>query len=169
MIENVEKQVPTAPYAGPGHWNDPDMLEVGNGHMTNDEYRTHMSLWALTASPLLAGNDIRTMTAETKAILLNKEVIAIDQDSLGKQASPVKHGDLETWIKPLSNGEVAVGVINLGTNPAQGEVSADELSLKGSVKSARDVWTHKDVAFKNGLYTETIPSHGVMLLTVSAR
>jgi alpha-galactosidase len=169
MIENVEKQVPTAPYAGPGHWNDPDMLEVGNGHMTNDEYRTHMSLWALTASPLLAGNDIRTMTPETKAILLNKEIIAIDQDPLGKQASPVKHGDLETWIKPLANGEVSVGVVNLGANPAQGEVRANELNLKGSVKSARDVWTHKDIAFKDGLYSEIIPSHGVMLLTVSAK
>ncbi len=85
---NVEKQAPTAPYAGPGHWNDPDMLEIGNGHMTDDEYRSHMSLWALTAAPLLAGNDIRTMTAVTKSILLNKEVIAIDQDPLGKQASP---------------------------------------------------------------------------------
>jgi alpha-galactosidase len=169
MIENVEKQVPTAPYAGPGHWNDPDMLEVGNGHMTNDEYRTHMSLWALTASPLLAGNDIRTMTAETKAILLNKEVIAIDQDPLGRQASPVKQGDLETWIKPLADGGVAVGVVNLGASTAQGEVHMDELRLKGSVSSARDVWTHKDVAFRNGLYTETIPSHGVMLLTVSAK
>ena len=62
MIGNIEKQVPTAPYAGPGHWNDPDMLEIGNGHMTDDEYRTHMSLWALVAAPLLAGNDIRTMT-----------------------------------------------------------------------------------------------------------
>jgi alpha-galactosidase len=90
MMSNMEKQVPTAPYAGPGHWNDPDMLEIGNGHMTDDEYRTHMSLWALVASPLLAGNDIRTMTDATKAILMNKEVIAIDQDALGKQASPVK-------------------------------------------------------------------------------
>ena len=82
MIGNIEKQVPTAPYAGPGRWNDPDMLEVGNGHMSDDEYRTHMSFWALTAAPLLAGNDIRSMSEATKAILLNKEVIGIDQDAL---------------------------------------------------------------------------------------
>jgi alpha-galactosidase len=79
MIENVEKQVPTAAYAGPGHWNDPDMLEIGNGHMTDDEYRTHMSLWALVAAPLLAGNDLRTMSAATKSILMNREGMALVQ------------------------------------------------------------------------------------------
>ena len=117
MMDNIHKQVPTAPDAGPGHWNDPDMLEIGNGHMSDDEYRTHMSLWALTAAPLLAGNDIRSMSDTTKSILLNKEVIAIDQDALGKQASPVKNGNLETWVKPLKDGSVAVGVVNLDKAP----------------------------------------------------
>src|SRR4029078_8849329 len=93
-----------APYAGPGHWNDPDMLEIGNGHMTDTEYQTHMSLWALAAAPLLAGNDLRNMSAETKAILMNKEVIAVDQDALGKQATPVRNGEFETWVKPLADG-----------------------------------------------------------------
>jgi alpha-galactosidase len=73
MINNIESQMPTAPYAGPGHWNDPDMLEIGNGGMTDDEYRTHMSLWALSAAPLLAGNDVRNMSASTMSILLNRE------------------------------------------------------------------------------------------------
>jgi alpha-galactosidase len=167
MIGNIEKQVPTAPYAGPGHWNDPDMLEIGNGHMSDDEYRTHMSLWALAAAPLLAGNDIRNMTAATKAILLNKEVIAVDQDALGKQASPEKNGDLETWIKPLAGGSVAVGVVNLGTGPAQATVNANDLHLKGPVKKARDLWAHKDVKFANGSYSATVPSHGVLLLKLS--
>jgi alpha-galactosidase len=167
MIGNIEKQVPTAPYAGPGHWNDPDMLEIGNGHMTDDEYRTHMSLWALTASPLLAGNDIRTMSAVTKSILLNKEVIAIDQDPLGKQASPVKNGDLETWIKPLADGSVAVGVVNLGGSAAQATVSAHDLSLSGAVKTARDLWSHSEVKFADGAYSASVPSHGVLLLKVS--
>ncbi len=169
MIGNIEKQVPTAPYAGPGHWNDPDMLEIGNGHMTDDEYRSHMSLWALTAAPLLAGNDIRTMSAATKSILLNKEVIAIDQDPLGKQASPVKSGDLETWTKPLADGDVAVGVINLGSAPAQATVKASDLQVGGKVKNARDLWTHTDVKFKDGAYSATVPSHGVLLLRVSAK
>ncbi len=169
MIGNVEHQVPTAPYAGPGHWNDPDMLEIGNGHMTDDEYRTHMSLWSLAAAPLLAGNDIRTMTDATKAILLNKEVIAIDQDPLGKQASPVKNGDLETWFKPLADGGVAVGVVNLGPAAAQATVNASDLQLSGSVKKARDLWAHKDVKFTGGAYTAAVPSHGVLLLRVSGK
>ncbi len=169
MMGNVEKQVPTAPYAGPGHWNDPDMLEIGNGHMTDDEYRTHMSLWALVAAPLLAGNDIRTMSETTKSILLNKEVIAIDQDPLGKQASPVKNGDLETWVKPLSDGGVAVGVVNLGAAAAQATVNANDLQLNGGVKTARDLWAHKDVEFANGAYSATVASDGVLLLRISAK
>jgi alpha-galactosidase len=169
MIDNIEKQVPTAPYAGPGHWNDPDMLEVGNGHMSADEYRTHMSLWSLTASPLLAGNDIRTMSDVTKSILLNKEVIAIDQDPLGKQASPVKNGDLETWVKPLADGGVAVGVVNLGASTATATVKASDLLPGKKVKSARDLWTHADVKFTDGSYSASVPSHGVLLLRVAAK
>ncbi len=167
MIENVEKQVPAAPYAGPGRWNDPDMLEVGNGHMTDEEYRTHMSLWALAASPLLAGNDICTMSPETRAILMNREVIAVDQDTLGKQASPVKQGDLETWVKPLADGGAAVGVVNLGASPAAVTVRAGDLGLSGTVKTARDLWAHKNVALNNGAYSATVPSHGVLLLRMT--
>ncbi len=170
MIGNVELQVPTAPVAGPGHWNDPDMLEIGNGHMTDDEYRTHMSLWALVAAPLLAGNDIRTMSEATKAILLNSEVIAIDQDTLGKQASPVKTGsNLERWVKPLADGGLAVGIVNLGAAAAQATVATSDLGLTGTVSSARDLWAHKDVQFTNGSYSATVPSHGTLLLRVSAR
>jgi len=169
MMSNIEKQVPTAPYAGPGHWNDPDMLEIGNGHMTDDEYRTHMSLWSLTAAPLLAGNDIRTMSAVTKSILMNKEVIAIDQDSLGKQASPVKDGNFETWVKPLADGSVAVGVINLGSSTAQATVHAADLHLGGKPTKARNLWSHKDVKFAQDAYGAQVPSHGVLLLRVWAQ
>jgi alpha-galactosidase len=145
------------------------MLEIGNGHMTADEYRTHMSLWSLTAAPLLAGNDVRTMTDVTKSILLNKEVIAINQDPLGKQASPVKNGDFETWVKPLAGGGVAVGVVNHGSAAAQATVKAGDLPLSGSVKHARDLWAHKDVKFVGGAYSATVPSHGVLLLRMSAK
>jgi len=168
MIGNVEQQVPTAPYAGPGHWNDPDMLEIGNGHMTADEYRTHMSLWSLAAAPLLAGNDIRTMTETTRSILLNKEVIAIDQDPLGKQASPVKNGNFETWVKPLADGGVAVGVVNLGPAAAEATVKAADLKF-AKVGKARDLWAHKDVKFTDGVYTASVPSHGVLLLRVEGK
>ena len=166
MIANIGKQVQTAPYAGPGHWNDPDMLEIGNGHMTDDEYRTHISLWALTASPLLAGNDVRNMTPAIKDILLNREVIAVDQDSLGKQASPVKTGDLEVWTKPLADGSVAVGVVNLGSSETPASVRASDIGIRGKVKSARDLWTHKNVAFSDGVYIAKVPSHGVLMLRV---
>ena len=169
MIANIEKQVPTAPYAGPGHWDDPDMLEIGNGGMTEDEYRTHMSLWALSAAPLLAGNDVRSMTPATKAILMNKEVIAIDQDPLGKQAVPVKNGDFETWIKPLADGSVAVGVVNLSPSAGRAVITATELHLKGPVKTSRDVWAHNNVSFSHQGYTQIIPSHGVLLLRASAQ
>jgi len=166
MIDNVEKQVPTAPYAGPGHWNDPDMLEIGNGHMTDDEYRTHMSLWALVAAPLLAGNDVRSMSPVTASILLNREVIAIDQDPLGRQASPVKLGSMQRWEKPLADGSVAVGLVNMSSSPARGVLAAHDLSLIGQITRAQDLWAHKDVEFKNGEYSATIPSHGTLLLRV---
>jgi len=169
MIANIEKQVPTAPFAGPGHWNDPDMLEIGNGHMTDDEYRTHMSLWALTASPLLAGNDVRSMTPATKAILLNREVLDVDQDTLGKQASPVKSGELETWVKPLADGSVVVGVVNMGATETVANIKASDLGLRAGVKSARDVWAHTNVTFTNGSYSAKVPSHGVLMLRVSAK
>jgi alpha-galactosidase len=169
MIANVEKQAPTAPWAGPGHWNDPDMLEIGNGHMTADEYRTHMSLWALVAAPLLAGNDVRTMTETTKSILMNKEVVAIDQDPLGKQASPARNGDLEVWVKPLADGGVAVGVVNFGSAAEEVTLKEADLGLGGSVKRARDLWAHKDVKFTGGVYKASVPSHGVLMLRVSAK
>lgn len=167
MTANIEKQVPTAPYAGPGHWNDPDMLEIGNGHMTDAEYRTHMSLWALSAAPLLAGNDIRHMLPATKAILLNKEVILVDQDSLGKQATPVRNGQFETWIKPLADGSVAVGVVNFGPATARATIQASKLPLSGKVRHARDLWAHKNVKFRNGEYSADVPSHGILMLRVS--
>jgi alpha-galactosidase len=169
MMGNIHKQVPTAPYAGPGHWNDPDMLEVGNGHMTDNEYRTHMSLWALTAAPLLAGNDIRKMSDSTRSILLNKEVIAIDQDRLGKQASPVTHGNIETWVKPLKDGGVALGVVNLDRAPGTAQVKASDLRFKHAVRSARDLWAHKDVKFTNGEYSVIVAAHGILLLRIPAQ
>ena len=166
MIDNIEKQVPTAPYAGPGHWNDPDMLEVGNGHMTDDEYRTHMSLWALVACASTRRQRHPQHVPVTNSILLNREVIAIDQDPLGRQASPVKYGSLERWEKPLADGSVAVGLVNMGSSPVRGVVDARDLSLRGKVTKARDLWAHKNVEFKNGEYSATIPSHGTLLLHV---
>jgi alpha-galactosidase len=157
-----------APYAAPGHWNDPDMLEIGNGGMTDEEYRTHMSLWSLLSAPLLAGNDLRSMSQATKDILLNRDVIAIDQDSLGKQATRIaKDGDQQIWVKSLADGGIAVGVFNLGSTEASITLKANDLKLSDSAH-ARDVWGKKRVSFKNGTYTAKVPSHGVLLLRTSA-
>ena len=169
MLGNIERQAALAPFAGPGHWNDPDMLEIGNGGMNDAEYRAHMSLWAITAAPLIAGNDIRNMTPAIKAILLNREVIAIDQDELGKQATPRKQGTLETWVKPLADGSVAVVLVNLGPAEADVTVTAADLGLAKQVSSARDLWAHTDVAFKEGAYTQKVASHDVLMLRVQAQ
>ena len=166
MVANIEKQASTAPYAGPGHWNDPDMLEIGNGNMTDVEYRTHMSLWALAAAPLLAGNDIRSMPPAIKQILLNSEVLDVDQDALGKQASPMKSGGLETWVKPLADGSVAVGVVNIGEADREARLRASDLG-PSKVKSARDLWRHSNVLFRAGVYTAKVPPHGILMLRVT--
>ncbi|MFZ0282096.1 MAG: glycoside hydrolase family 27 protein, partial [Bacteroidales bacterium] len=113
MIDIFNRQKDLARYAGPGKWNDPDMLEVGNGGMTTDEYKTHFSLWCMLASPLMAGNDLQKMTPEIKEILLNKEMIAVDQDTLGRQATCYRdNGDYQIWVKALSNNEKAVCLLN---------------------------------------------------------
>src|SRR5271170_1277537 len=153
-------------YAGPGHWNDPDMLEVGNGGMNLEEYRTHMSLWALLAAPLLAGNDLSTMKAETIALLTNREVIAIDQDRLGKQADRVRaEGTQEIWTRPLADGSKAVGIFNRFDWPQTIEINFREFGFKSSVK-ARDIWAAKDLGTLSGDYAARVPSHGVVLLRV---
>ena len=156
-------------YAKPGQWNDPDMLEIGNGGMNAVEYRTHMSLWALLAAPLLAGNDLSAMTAETKAILTNREVIAIDQDPAGRQGDRVRaEGPLEVWARPLAGGGKAVGLFNLSDVPAEMELSLSEVGVGGGAK-LHDVWTGKDVAAPGGRFKTLVPAHGTVLLRVSSR
>jgi alpha-galactosidase len=152
-------------YAGVGRWNDPDMLEVGNGGMTDTEYQTHMSLWSMLASPLLAGNDVRSMSPKTLEILTNKEVIAVDQDALGKQGHRVwQQGTNEIWVKPLSGGATAVAAFNRGDAASNVQVKWEDIGLKGK-HSARDLWLHKDAPAAAELTAE-IPSHGVMMMRV---
>ena len=153
-------------FAGPGHWNDPDMLEVGNGGMKRDEYRTHMALWAILAAPLLAGNDLRSMTPETKDLLANAEVIAVDQDSKGVQGHRVwEEGTLEVWVKPLADGSYAVGLFN--RTEAAFKMSFDFKAVNIQHPSKlRDLWEHKDLSTEGDSYTTEVPTHGVALLRV---
>jgi len=165
MIQIGFGQAGLSKYAGPGHWNDPDMLEVGNGGMTGAEYRTHMSLWAILAAPLLAGNDLTKMTPETLSILGNREVIAIDQDPLGRQGDRVTaEGPLEVWAKPLTGGAKAVGLFNTADFPNYVEVDYARLGLKGAQKT-RDIWAAKDLG-KMSRYRVLVPGHSVVLLKV---
>ena len=160
-------QAGLAKYAGPGHWNDPDMLEVGNGKLNLEENRTHMSLWVLLAAPLLAGNDLSTMPPDTKAILTNREVIAIDQDALGKQGDRVSAtGPVEVWAKPLKGGEKAIGLFNRDDTPLPVSVQLSDLGFPGGA-TARDIWAAKDLGKLTGTYTVTVPRHGVVLLRLS--
>ena len=153
-------------FAAPGHWNDPDMLEVGNGGMTTDEYRTHMSLWAILAAPLLAGNDLTTMTPETIALLTNKEVIAIDQDPAGKQGDRVTaEGPMEIWARSLADGSKAVALFNRHHGPMPMKVDFRQVGFSGPVK-VRDIWAAKDLG-SLATYEVVVPRHGVVLLRVS--
>jgi alpha-galactosidase len=143
------------------------MLEVGNGGMNLEEYRTHMSLWALLAAPLLAGNDLSTMKPETIALLTNREVIAIDQDRLGKQADRVRaEGSQEIWARSLADGSKAVGIFNRFDWPQTIEISFREFGFRGNVK-ARDIWAAKDLGTLSTDYKAHVPGHGVLLLRVS--
>jgi len=155
-------------YAGPGHWNDPDMLEVGNGGMTQEEYRAHFSMWAMFSAPLLAGNDISNMTPGTKEILLNKEVIAIDQDPLGQQAHRVKKtGDLEIWSKQLQDGSRAVALLNRSPAAAKISVAWTNIGYPGKLSATvRNLWNANDLGKQTESYSAEVPSHGVVLLTI---
>jgi alpha-galactosidase len=167
MAEIGFSQAGLGRFAGPGHWNDPDMLEVGNGGMTTDEYRTHMSLWAILAAPLLAGNDLSTMTPETVALLTNRDVIAVDQDAAGKQGDRVSaEGPVEVWARVLADGSKAVGIFNRHHTALVARVDFGTMGFKGAVK-ARDIWQGKELGRLNSPYVVKVPAHGVVFLKVT--
>ncbi len=154
----------------PGVFNDPDMLEIGNGGMSGDEYRLHMSLWSMLSAPLLAGNDLRTMTDEIKSILMNSEVIAVDQDKL--VAPPKNVYDTASTLvltKQLADKTAAVAFFNRGDAETKITVPLKDLGLTSSTLRARDLWAHADVALSGESYTATVPRHGVVMLKVAAR
>jgi len=168
MLDIVDENEPLYSAAGPGHWNDPDMLEVGNGGMTTTEYRTHFSLWAIMAAPLIAGNDLRSMTPEIHDILTNKEVIAVDQDPLGRQGRRVwKDGDSEVWTKQLKDGDRAVILLNRGSSAQVITVPWQQIGYPDHLSAAvRDLWAHKDLGKFTGKFSATVASHGVLMVVV---
>jgi alpha-galactosidase len=153
-------------FAGPGHWNDPDMLEVGNGGMKDGEYRMQMGLWSLLAAPLLAGNDLTKMSPETLAILTNREVIAVDQDRLGVQAHRVwEEGPLEIWMKPLADGSKAVGLFNREQGTLKLTVRFRDIGV-AEAATVRDVWKSKDLGLFHGSFSADVGEHQMMLLKI---
>jgi alpha-galactosidase len=156
-------------YAGPGHWNDPDMLEVGNGGMTTTEYRSHFSLWGILAAPLIAGNDLKNMSPEIKEILTNKEVIAVNQDPLGMQGRRVrKNGDAEVWAKQLKDGSRAVALLNRGPADADISVSWEDLGYPAHLSAnVRDLWAKKDLGKSSAAFSAKVSSHGVVVVRIT--
>jgi len=162
LVDGIES------YAGPGHWNDPDMLEVGNGKLTPDENRAHFAMWAILAAPLIAGNDLRSMDGETRAILTDKEILAIDQDPLGRQGRRVaKDGEREVWARELQGGYRAVALLNRAATPQSISVKWENLGYPADVKAqVRDVWQHKDLGSATGSFTATVAPHSAVIVTV---
>ncbi len=156
-------------YSGPGHWNDPDMLEVGNSGLTVNESRAHFSLWCILAAPLIAGNDLRDMTKETLEILTNKEAIVVDQDPLGKSGIKVRDdGDLEVWVKQLADGGRAVVLFNRGKTTENIKVSWPELGYPGHLKATvRDLWKHEDLGKYKGEFIAGVPSHDIVMIRIT--
>jgi alpha-galactosidase len=176
MIQNIDKQVELRKYAGPGHWNDPDMLEIGNGGMTFEEEKTNFSMWAMLSAPLIAGNDIRSMSKETKEILMNKDVITVNQDELGIQA--LKHStkdSVETWIKPLKNGKWAICWLNRSKiskkidfnwkqNILKDDFSKRDLNANIKTYQLKNLWSKKMLGTTEQPLKAEIPSHGSLMV-----
>lgn len=181
MIDILDKQRDLAKYAGPGYWNDPDMLEVGNGGMTTEEYKTHFSLWCMLAAPLIAGNDLGNMSPETREILTNPEIIALDQDALGKQGFCYRdNGDYEIWIKMLAGDEKAACLLNRSDEEKMVQVDfrlllkANDLNwppdaYKLENYKVRDLWEHKEVPMNNSMTYVKIPPHSVKVYRFSKK
>ncbi|GAC1656969.1 MAG: hypothetical protein NVS4B3_23130 [Gemmatimonadaceae bacterium] len=171
VVKLLDQQVGLAAYSAPNAWNDPDMLEVGNGKMSDNEYRAHFSLWAVLNAPLLAGNDLRAMSEQTRTILTNRDVIAVDQDWGGRQGDRLRDdvaAGTQLWVKPMSDGGRAVVLLNRSDSAQTIAVTPQELGLPSAERyTARNLWTHIDQPLATSL-RETVASHGAAMYVVRA-
>ena len=153
-------------FAGAGHWNDPDFLQIGNRPLNLDEDKTQMSLWSLLAAPLFSSTDVTKLTDAQLAVLINREVIAVDQDPKGIQGRRISQmGPVQIWAKPLSRGRTAVGLINSGESPFPLTINFTDIGYSRPVH-VRDLWEHKDLGVFENNYTTTVPKHGVVLIEI---
>jgi len=169
MLDILDMQDGLESYAEPGHWNDPDMLEVGNGGMTTNEYRAHFSLWSILSAPLLAGNDLRDMKPEIHDILTNKNVIAVNQDPLGSQGRRVrKDGDLEVWSKQMQDGSRSVVLLNRDVNEKEIGFSWEDIGYPGHLNAGlRDLWQGKDLGQHKEKFSTIVAPHSVVMIRIT--
>ena len=162
VLQILDQEADLWSFAGPGHWNDPDMLEVGNPGISLEESRSHFSLWCMLAAPLMAGNDLREMSPQIREILTNKEVIAVDQDALGRQGQRYRdYGDTEVWRKELTGKTYAYLLLN------RGETSKEISVYVGKNVRVRDLWKHEDLGpFADGFFRANVDPHGVVMVKV---
>jgi len=170
MLANLDQSSQHSSVTRPGAWNDPDMLEVGNGGMTDDEYRAHISLWAIQAAPLIAGNDLRGMSEATRIILTNPEVLAVDQDSLAAQGilvwEPVP--DLQVWARPLRNGTHAVVLLNRSEKADTITAYLPRVGIHTDSASVRNLWSHAEIGKVKGKYSAEVKPHSAVMLRMMA-
>jgi alpha-galactosidase len=181
IMRILDKQKGLRIHAAPGHWNDPDMMEVGNPGLTNAESRAHFSMWAMLAAPLIAGNDVRKMSKETREILTDKEIIAVDQDPLGIQGFPaISENGLEIWAKPLADDAWAICFLNRSeaaksvrfdwkNNFIKDDFAGRQFDAKKNVYRIRDLWAKKDSGDTNSILEISIPSHDVAMFRLSRK
>tara|TARA_R110002049_G_scaffold309306_1_gene520976 strand:- start:15406 stop:16644 length:1239 start_codon:yes stop_codon:yes gene_type:complete len=180
VMQILDLQVKLRTYSGPGHWNDPDMLEVGNDGLNLTESHAHFGLWCLLSAPLMAGNDLRNMSKDIIEILTNKEVIAINNDPLGRQALKyMDYGDLEIWLKPLKNGDFAIGILNRGDEKIKFDQTLQLTTYDTDFKpdsytyridgnfEIRDLWNHKNLGSTKENFKIEIEGHDLILLRLS--
>jgi alpha-galactosidase len=166
VLACIDKSDGLEGYAGPGGWNDPDMLEVGNGVLTDAEERAHFSMWAILAAPLIAGNDLRNMTAQDIEVLTNREVIAVDQDALGMQGKRILKSPNEVWAKPMGDGSRAIVLFNRANQPARLSVKWSDVWIKPGVARVRDLWKHQDLGTFTDSFSAVVEPHGVVMVRV---
>ena len=152
--------------AGRGHWNDPDFLQIGNRGLNLDEDKTQMALWSLLAAPLFSSTNVTKLTAAQLAILTNPEVVAVDQDPKGIQGHRLNQaGPIQVWVKPLSRGRTAVGLINSGESEFPASVNFSDTGYSGPVH-VRDLWERKNLGVFKNSYSAIVPKHGVVLIEI---
>jgi alpha-galactosidase len=168
VLGNLDQEAPLASYAGPGHWNDPDILQIGRSGLTAAEDQAQFSMWSMLSAPLLAGSDLRSMTPAVRDILTNREVIAIDQDPLGAEATRLsQQGNADVWVKRLANGDRAIMLLNRGSTPLSISTTARAAGLPAAAGYAvRNLWTHT-TSESGGVIAASVPATSAALFTVA--